>query len=130
MLANTMFGIERCRREISTCGERQRSFPHRLSGVLQGLLDVTRFEVRIGFEDLGLRHSVGDHADHAGHRDAQASNAGNAAHLVRVHGDPGEFHVRSPACMPLAFYAACHPGRLGSDPESSWFSLYWGLTPN
>src|SRR2546430_10094807 len=51
------------------------------------------------------RHSVGDHADHAGHRDAQASNAGNAAHLVRVNSDPGEFHMRPPACMPLAFYA-------------------------
>jgi len=56
-------------------------------GVLQGLLDILRLQVRILFENVLGGHTVGNHVHHMRGRDAHTAQAGPSTHDLRIKGN-------------------------------------------
>ena len=76
----------------SPCGSdqpirRSGSTPHSLGCKLERLSDVLSLKVRVGIENRGIGHAIGDHPDHGRNRDPKRTNARHAAHLVSIDGD-------------------------------------------
>jgi len=58
----------------------------------QRLLDVSRFQLRVGLQDPFTAAAAGDQPHHRAHRDAQPANAGLAAHHGGIVADAGKGH--------------------------------------
>ena len=55
---------------------------HRFGGILQGLMDISGLQVRVGPENFPFCHPVGYHSDDGGHRDTQPADARYPIHLL------------------------------------------------
>ena len=65
---------------------------HAAGGVRQGLIDVSRFQLRVGLQDPLAAAAAGDQPHDRAHRDAQPADAGLAAHHGGIVADAGEGH--------------------------------------
>ena len=61
-------------------------------GVRQGLIDVSRFQLRVSLQDPLAAAAAGDQPHDRAHRDAQPANAGLAAHHGGIVADAGKGH--------------------------------------
>src|SRR5271166_6063005 len=68
-------GIQAEAQKTSRNRQGQFALAHSVCRVVQSLLDVVAFEVRIGCKNISRGHSVGHHADDCRHRDAQSADA-------------------------------------------------------
>ncbi len=70
---------------------KQREFPftHCFGRKTKRGMDVLRFQVRIGAEDLVSCHAFGDHANDGRDWDAQPPDARDTIHLLWINGDSG-----------------------------------------
>jgi hypothetical protein len=55
--------------------------------MLESFTNIFKLEVRVCFENLGLRHPFADHPNDGSNRNAQSPNARNSSHLMGLHGD-------------------------------------------
>jgi hypothetical protein len=72
--------------------QRESTLSNGLGGVLKGLPNILTFQVREGFENLGIGHPVGYHTDNSCHRDPPPTDAWGTPYLTRIHSNTRKRH--------------------------------------
>jgi hypothetical protein len=70
-------GIVHCLSEISRASDWQFALADSLGGIKESLSDIFRNEVRVGIENLVMRHSFASHTHDRRHGNSQSTYAGS-----------------------------------------------------